>query len=139
MEPAVLLTHWCSRLHTVERGFLGLYIKDPHRPNILAINLSDILENYLTKLISNLMILTKFMLKIPCPEEKYGPPAHFLSSSLFPLLPFSPFPCFSQLGGSLSIQSLYVLSASLLNSNLKAGSRLATGKLSTEAPAPNTL
>ena len=53
------------------------------------------------------------------------------SRPMFPLV----FPCSSQ-RASLSIQSQYALSAGLLNSNLKAGSRLATGKLSAGVPAP---
>lgn len=60
------------------------------------------------------------------------------SLNLPPPFPLFLFPCFSQ-RGPLSIQSQYALSAGLLNSNLKAGSRLTTGKLSTGVPAPNTL
>ncbi|KAI9526099.1 hypothetical protein NQZ68_002647 [Dissostichus eleginoides] len=41
--------------------------------------------------------------------------------------------------GSPSTQSQYALSADLLNSNLKAGSRFTTGKPATGVPAPNTL
>ena len=81
------------------------------------------------------------------------PPAHFLplrlcrcilppSLRLPPLLLSSSPPLLSlslSPRGSPSIQSQYALSAGLLNSNLKAGSRLATGKLATGVPAPNTL
>ena len=61
----------------------------------------------------------------------------FPPSFLFPLLflNLALFLCSSQ-WGALSNQSQYALSAGLLNSNLKAGSRFATEKLATEVPAP---
>lgn len=62
-------------------------------------------------------------------------------TSSFPCIfpPCFPFCPFSPSGGSLPILSQYALSAGLLNSNLKAGSRLDTGKLPTGVRAPNVL